>query len=102
MQEIGYMKVDTDTLDSIAIGLRDDVHALGLALKDMHNSIEETGSYWQGKDRDDLVERFNFSETYVNWNFESLKECIEHLSATVEDYKALEEELANLGSQMDA
>lgn len=102
MQEIGDMKVDTETLDSIGIGLRDDLHALGSALKEMHNAIEETGTYWQGKDHDDVAERFALSETFVNWNYESLKECVEHLSATIADYKALEQELATLGSDMDA
>lgn len=102
MQEIGDMKVDTDTLDSIGIGLRDDIHALGVALKEMHNAMEGMGAYWQGKPHDDIIERFTLSETFVNWNYESLKECVEHLSDTIADYKALEQELAALGSEMDA
>lgn len=102
MQEIGDMRVDTETLDSIGIGLRDDIHALGMALKEMHDAMEGTSAYWQGKPHDDIVERFNFSEGFVNWNYQSLKECIEHLSDTIADYKVLEQELADLGSQMDA
>lgn len=99
-EEIGYVVVDTETLGTIARGLQEDTARLRGIAADVSTDLGELERYWQGKKHDDFVRDHGVSAQMLQWNYDSLSECVFALLDAWREYQALEQGLDDLAAGM--
>jgi uncharacterized protein YukE len=93
MQDIGYVEVETASLDDVVRGLQDDLTNMRAVMNDMRGDVADLRYSWESAECDAFEEEFFENSNHLFRSLEALHKVARALKQTTNYYLELEQRL---------